>query len=308
MSVISCDACNELRQNASNFVQNGVDNTVCASLMNNTGFNPSLTVLHDNCEDLHNANDCLIGRMTDELEAYDVCDWKDFSNKYMSNLYEMLKAIICSDCGEWAKITALCESIDLLTLVVTGGGATINYMTPTAYFRQNFSAFEFGPGGSRKDVSETLFPVIEGEIRSGFGCDASACVSLFRPTLRRNAETPYPYLAGASCSNLYVGADLGFIHKSQLVPNVFNSARFDSMMRGSNMFWAFTVERTKKVWVDLLGYVVIDGVEFNADMKNTYGPDVLVMRISALEEASTGGPIGAGPDETGALKITRVPC
>lgn len=111
MSNIDCSACTDLREYAPNFVQNGVDATVCGSLMNNHGLNPSLTSLHSNCEDLHDVNDCLIGRMTDELEAYDVCDWKEFMQKHNSNLYELLKALICSDCGQWARIETLCALI-----------------------------------------------------------------------------------------------------------------------------------------------------------------------------------------------------
>lgn len=104
MSKISCDACVELKENAPEFVMNGVTDTVCGSLMNDTGLNPGLTVLHNNCDDLHDVNDCLIGRMDNELEAYEVCDWKDYMHKLLPNMYELTKAIICGDCGQWNRI------------------------------------------------------------------------------------------------------------------------------------------------------------------------------------------------------------
>lgn len=108
MSTINCDSCANLRESAPEFVQNGVTDKVAASLKNNTGLNPSLTVLHNDCEDLNDVNDCLIGRMADEVEAYDVCEWKEFMKKHLSNLYETLKAIIAAICGLWVKVESIC--------------------------------------------------------------------------------------------------------------------------------------------------------------------------------------------------------
>lgn len=104
MSSIECGACQELRENAPEFVENGVTSTVCTSLQNDTGLNPSLTVLHTDKQDLHTANDCLIGQMDAQLEAFDTCDWKKFMHRFIPNLYELLKAIICSLGGSWTKI------------------------------------------------------------------------------------------------------------------------------------------------------------------------------------------------------------
>lgn len=107
MSNIDCNACNDLREYAPEFAQNGVTSTVATSLQNNTGFNPNLTVLHEDCEDLNDANDCLIGRMDQEIEAYEMCDWKEFMHKFLPNLYDMLKAIIASICGLWIQVDRL---------------------------------------------------------------------------------------------------------------------------------------------------------------------------------------------------------
>lgn len=104
MSEINCNACAELRETSPEFVTNGTTETVCTSLQNDTGFNPSLTVLHDDAEDLHDANDCLIGMEITEVESYEVCDWKKFMKNHLKNLYELLKAIICSLKGIWTYI------------------------------------------------------------------------------------------------------------------------------------------------------------------------------------------------------------
>lgn len=112
MSNINCNACNDLRNTSPEFVQNGVTETICASLQKNTGFNPALTTLHDNCEDLNNANDCLIARMDSELESYDVCDWKAFMHKFLPNMYELNKAMICGSCGQWGQIQSFCGLIN----------------------------------------------------------------------------------------------------------------------------------------------------------------------------------------------------
>lgn len=104
MSSIDCGACDELRETSPEFVQNGVTKTICNSLKNDTGLNPSLTTTHTDCEDLDTANDCLVGRLEQEIEAYEVCDWKTYMHKFVGNLYELLKAMICAICGIWTNI------------------------------------------------------------------------------------------------------------------------------------------------------------------------------------------------------------
>ena len=110
MSNIDCGSCNDLRSYAPSFVQNGITNKICNSLANNTGLNPDLTTLHNDCDDLKDVNDCLVGRMDGELEAHEVCDWKTFMHKFIPNLYETIKGMICSMCGQWKRIEKLeCE-------------------------------------------------------------------------------------------------------------------------------------------------------------------------------------------------------
>lgn len=111
----NCKSCDDLRQNAPNVLANGVDDTACTSLKNDTGFNPASST--NSCDDLEDANDCLIGSLEDEIEAYDVCDWKEFMKKLIPNLYIVLKGIICTICGLWAYAHHLCSIIKRATFV-----------------------------------------------------------------------------------------------------------------------------------------------------------------------------------------------
>lgn len=113
MADINCSACSSLNEHASEFVVNGVTDAVCTSLKNNTGFNASAGV--DDCEDLDLANDCLIGNMADEIEAYDVCDWKEYMKKFVPNVWNVLKAIICAICGLWTNITNLWTKVNCIS-------------------------------------------------------------------------------------------------------------------------------------------------------------------------------------------------
>ena len=99
-----CSACENLKEYATNFVVNGITDKECGSLKNDTGLNPELAVLHNSCEDLNDLLNCLIGAQQDKLPAFDVCDWKEFMNELLSNMYNMQKAMICSECGQWSKI------------------------------------------------------------------------------------------------------------------------------------------------------------------------------------------------------------
>lgn len=83
-------------------VYNGLTDTECTSLKNDTGFTPS--VGHTDCEDLGNANDCLIGNMQEEIKDKEVCDWKDFTSALVGNVHAVLSGIVCAICGLWTKV------------------------------------------------------------------------------------------------------------------------------------------------------------------------------------------------------------
>lgn len=110
MANTNCSACDELRQIDPNLIVNGLGDIECASLQNNTGLVPSSG--NDDCEDLHNLNDCLVGNMATEVDAYDVCDWKTFMKKFIPNVWTTLKAIICAICGLWTKVDCNTDSIN----------------------------------------------------------------------------------------------------------------------------------------------------------------------------------------------------
>lgn len=113
-----CEACENLREYAANFLMNGVTSTECSSLKKNTGLNPNLKVLHENCEDLNDINDCLIGALGESLSAYDICDLKDYVEKLMANMYTYNQALLCSECGQWNMLNDLRDLINAI-----GGGA-----------------------------------------------------------------------------------------------------------------------------------------------------------------------------------------
>lgn len=116
MSKPSCDSCNNLMELSPQFIQNGVTDNICASLKNNAGFSNSTT--RTNCDDLHDANDCLIGKHRQKLKMFDSCEWPGFMEQFIPNLYELEKAIICSDCGQWEKLQVLEDRLEDLCAAV----------------------------------------------------------------------------------------------------------------------------------------------------------------------------------------------
>lgn len=105
MASTNCSACESLRENSPNLLVNGLGKTECSSLQNNTGLSASSG--HDDCTDLEALNDCLVGNMEQEVETYEVCDWKEFMKNFIPNIWTILKGIICSICGIWTNIDKL---------------------------------------------------------------------------------------------------------------------------------------------------------------------------------------------------------
>ena len=110
MANINCNACEELRQLDPELVVKGWSNTECTSFKNDTGLKPSSG--HNDCTDLEMMNDCLIGNLDADLEKYDVCDWKKFMHRMLSNLWTVLTAIKCALCGIWTNIHNLWTKIN----------------------------------------------------------------------------------------------------------------------------------------------------------------------------------------------------
>lgn len=128
MANLNCSACEDLRQDAPNFVLNGIGDTEAASLQNDTGFNPSSG--NNDCTDLHNANDCLVGNMDAEIDAYEVCDWKPFMHKFIPNVWQTIKGIIWAICGLWKRTDSLCEMIGATISPPTQQYGTLPNATP----------------------------------------------------------------------------------------------------------------------------------------------------------------------------------
>lgn len=116
MANLNCDACSDIREIDPNLIVNGWSSTECTSFKNDTGLSPSSG--HNDCTDLQLMNDCLIGNMEAEVDAYDVCDWKDFIKKVLKNLWTVLSAIRCAICGLWTNVHALQEQNEAMCALV----------------------------------------------------------------------------------------------------------------------------------------------------------------------------------------------
>lgn len=114
----NCSACEDIRNDVPELIVNGFDDSMCTSLQNDTGLKASNG--NDDCEDLNDLNDCLIGNLEEELEDYDVCDWKTFTKRLIPNLWTTLKGIICAICGIWTNIHNLWTTIRSLCITKTG--------------------------------------------------------------------------------------------------------------------------------------------------------------------------------------------
>lgn len=99
-----CYACDSLINHAPEFAEFGVTWTVCLSLKANTGFNPDASPVYDDYMDLDLATDCLLGGLSEEIEAAEACDWKSYTHKFIENTYNIIKGIVCAIGGIWDKI------------------------------------------------------------------------------------------------------------------------------------------------------------------------------------------------------------
>ena len=108
-----CEACSTLQEDAPDFIQNGVTSSIDTRLRNDHGFSAKSSVDTD-CEALNLANDCLIGFMADEAEAYDVCDWKTWAQRFATNVHNVIDASISSICGLWTKVHNLLSRVSAL--------------------------------------------------------------------------------------------------------------------------------------------------------------------------------------------------
>lgn len=109
MANVNCEACEELRQTDPNMIVNGWSDSECTSMKNDTGLVASKG--HNDCQDLEDMNDCMVGNLDAEIDKYEVCDWKKFMHKFIPNLWTLESAIICAICGIWTNIHSLWSKI-----------------------------------------------------------------------------------------------------------------------------------------------------------------------------------------------------
>lgn len=204
MSEVSCTACQELREAAPDFVTNGVTETVCDSLANNTGLDASNG--HDNATDLSLANDCLVGRMQDEVNSYGICDWKKFMKLFIRNVYEMFKAIICSLRGVWGEardteetVATLCEGTRQIMDIQL---EKVHGVRDTAVFPTDG---DFAMAANTVTVTY---------------CEHETIADLV---------TMFVNIPG-TVTNLSVGDVLFTVEESDLVPNLMHKSTFDGIM------------------------------------------------------------------------------
>lgn len=296
MSKINCEACDNLRENAPEFVQNGVTDNICTSLQNNTGLNPSLSTLHNDAQDMHDVNDCTIGRMAQELEAYDVCDWKKYMGKLVPNIYEHNKAVNCVDAGQWAQIEALndraellCKSIDNIFNLIRGGWPKEHYGSWLQSFLDKITITR-GPGSTVVTDKTVYKPSWYADILEGAGCDATK-------RLGRNALgagftvdiSPYSY--GVTIDTpVSVGEVIGTIPRSAVPDSDYALERWRGVLRYGN-HWQFGILNGDTImYIRNKGYTHYQGVEFNPEFQQ-YGEDTMVIFVSAF----------IGPSRTGGL-------
>ena len=117
-----CEACAELKKQDPNLIANGFSDENCENMMENKG----LTGRNDDCTDLNDMNDCLIGSMADEAEISDVCDWREYMMKFVPNQWTVTKAIICAVCGLWNKVTNFMDIIRSFRLTKTGSTISLD--------------------------------------------------------------------------------------------------------------------------------------------------------------------------------------
>lgn len=104
-----CSACDELKLYAYDFLVHGVTEEVANGFYNNKGFIPNDA--RKNCEDLQNANECLIFGENEKAEMYNQCDWIEAYKAITNNVGIMYELLIHSDCGQWDQIDALWKAM-----------------------------------------------------------------------------------------------------------------------------------------------------------------------------------------------------
>lgn len=211
MAEYNCAACEEIRQKDPNLIVNGFGDTECNYLKNDTGIDGS----SNDCTDLDLLNDCLVGNMADEIDSYDVCDWKEYMKKFVPNVWTVLKAIICAICGIWTNIHNLWTNVNKLN-------CQVNYL------------FE----GMRFNISETQ------QSDSAYVVLGKGCSLYNGDSQEHTADLLLNYIAGGLLrlsGSIYFYSGSGTFTDAKAVPNFDNGQTMTtSATRQKNSHWGTT--------------------------------------------------------------------
>lgn len=298
MSDIPCNACDDLKTYAPDFVVNGVTDAVCAALQNDQGLNASNG--RNNATDLQTAIDCLVGVLVSAIETYDVCDWQDFMKQFLSNNYELLSALICNEKGQWNQIHSINEFLDRICPTIDNIFSLIRGNKPPhhdGYFLQAFLddlqggyTPNDGTYDSDKDPTVDNFkPSFRCDILEGAGCDASKKLGRYYVGWHRLVEH-YPYSWAWGPKNAITeGTVMGVIPRSAVPESDFPLSMWKSYLR-TGKIWQWGILGNTSVNITVRAYVIIDGVEFNKASCETYGENNMVLFWGPLQgDDTTGG-------------------
>lgn len=297
MANLNCSACEDIRQTSPEFVVNGLTDDICTSLANDTGLNPGDD--HNDCTDLHNLNDCLVGNMETEVDAYDVCDWKEFMKNFIPNLWSTLKAMICAICGLWtnlhdiaSKVDSICPSIDNMLALIRGNLPKFHDGYFTDNFKNNITVSIFPSGGPYTPSKDMFVPTFCADILDGSGCNDDK--NLGRYTLYEYyKDNIHPYGAGVRVDNaISVGTVIGIIPRSAVPEEDMSTARWKELLANRHIWEWFLLNDDTLFYVTTIGYVVIDGVALNSEYA-VYGENNMCILAGPYIGASRTGGVGS---------------
>ena len=101
------NACNRIKSKNPNIVTQGITDITVENISNGFGLSPCKNptdyehseAYPHNKSDINDLIDCLIGSLSNELETYNVCNWKEFMLKTLGNIYNVLKIMNEDTCG-----------------------------------------------------------------------------------------------------------------------------------------------------------------------------------------------------------------
>lgn len=231
MSEVSCSACRDLQNAAPEFVTHGVTDNVCSALASNKGLDTSNG--HNDATDLHLANDCLVGRMKDETKHYDVCDWKEFMEWFIGNVYEMFKAIICALGGIWTSISSIWNKLNnhesRISDLEDGSGdfcdVTDNIMELALHRLHGVRQTK-----RKADVTSANLGIICNTVTAQY-CDKTAIIDMVALSIDVG-----------TCTSLQNGDILCTIEKADVVPELMHESTWNGIMTYGFMQSLCTVE------------------------------------------------------------------